>query len=951
MTDIDLRSRVVVRAALAARIAAAQPVIISIVAPAGFGKTTFVRQLVHGEQAVAICDCRGVGSPIEFARRIISALADEMPDRAPNLSQSATIVGDGGNAEHDAIALLLSAWRVRTRKAIFVFENAEDIVIENDVRDLLARLLTSRPPERTIVVSSREPLRIHLTRFAAPHEVISVRAEDLAFTVAEVAEILTLAGSSAEHAEKIATVSGGWPIAVLLLARFASEGRLEELLLRLDDVAYEELHEYLADEVMAAMPSTLIDALAACAAIPNATPRDLTLALVDRATVDAFVAFERTSPFVTRDKANVFEVHVLIVAILNERYPDRSAALLQTASNAYESAGEYLRAAQISLARDDQLEAARLLAKLEVIEDRAPDLAYANILAALDREVIMRYPRLWAVTALLQTFSADSNVLLAEAERLWSGLAPDVEPIERVYIFVFRVLLRSYVGRFSEALAIVDEFRASIAAPDPPTTQLHARLLYLRSLMTARMGNLAEARRDVELALPLVQSMYVMAGGSLLVLATDIERVLGNRAAERTLIERALVNIRSTSMSNFIAFYLAEATFGAWLAGDEDEYAEYAFLLGNEVAREGIAGFAFFAARARQQDVIPRTVDLLKWVIAGHLIAALDASEPDLARDHARAAHAAALRFHSPFMETLAHLALAATATRAERADHFACAIKSAASIDSEPLHAAVAGAASGGDAGFLQSFMRRLDRAEPLESHGLAIEFTTGTIRRNGVTLSIPEREMALLFALALRPEPIPRERLTDMLWVDLDDDAARNAFHVCSHRLKARLESDAAIVHTRSGYAVRTDIEVDLWQIDRSMLRVRTASVNGPARKTLLQSLYRQLCGVRSERFDDWEWFAPVARHLRELRAEVAQLLATDALNNGETDEALALAKEMIRYDACDEPAREIAIKAHLATGNKAAALQHFRQYRDVLKAELQCEPSATIAALIEN
>lgn len=818
------------------------------------------------------------------------------------------------------------------------------------MRDLLARLLTSRPPDRTIVVCSREPLRIHLTRFAAPHEVLSIRAEDLAFTVAEIAEVLTLAGSSAAHAEKIATVSGGWPIAVLLMARFVSEGRIEELLDRLDDVAYEELHEYLADEVIAAMPATLIDALTACATIPNATARDLTLALGDRAAADAFVTFERTTPFVTRHKANVFEVHTLIATILNERFPNRGASLLQNASNAYESAGEHLRASQIALASGNQMEAARLLDKLEVIEDRAPDLAYSNILAALDRDVIIRYPRLWAVTALLQTFSADSSALLAEAERLWSGLAPDVEPIERVYIFVFRVLLRSYVGRFAEALAIIDEFRASIAAPDIPTTQLHAWLLYLRSLMTARMGNLAVARREVELALPLVQSMYVMAGGSLLVLATDIERVLGNRAAERTLIERALVNIRYTNMSNFIAFYLAEATFGAWLAGEEDEYAEWAFSLGNEVAREGIAGFAFFAARARNQDVMPRTVDLLKWVIAGHLIAAVDASEPTLAREHARAAHAAALRFHSPFMETLAHLALAATAPRDERAGHFASAVASAALIDSPPLQAAVAAAASGSDAGFLQSFMLRLDRTEPLESHGLAIEFTTGTVRRNGIPISLPEREMALLFALALRPEPIPRERITDMLWADLDDDAARNAFHVCSHRLKARLESDAVIVHTRAGYAIRTDIEVDLWQIDRSMLRVRGSSVVGPAREAILQSLYGQLCAMRSERFADWDWFAPVARHLRELRGEVAQLLATDALNNGDHGEALALAKEMIRYDACDEPAREIAIRAHLASGNKAAALQHFRQYRDTLKAELQCEPSAAIAALIE-
>ena len=39
------------------------------------------------------------------------------------------------------------------------------------------------------------------------------------------------------------------------------------------------------------------------------------------------------------------------------------------------------------------------------------------------------------------------------------------------------------------------------------------------------------------------------------------------------------------------------------------------------------------------------------------------------------------------------------------------------------------------------------------------------------------------------------------------------------------------------------------------------------------------------------------------------------------------------MIAYDPCDEPAREIAIRAYLESGDRAAALRHFRQYRDVL------------------
>ena len=80
-----------------------------------------------------------------------------------------------------------------------------------------------------------------------------------------------------------------------------------------------------------------------------------------------------------------------------------------------------------------------------------------------------------------------------------------------------------------------------------------------------------------------------------------------------------------------------------------------------------------------------------------------------------------------------------------------------------------------------------------------------------------------------------------------------------------------------------------------------------------------------------------------------EVAQALAKHALDEGRTQDALTLCHEMIAYDPCDEPAREIAIRAYLESGDRAAALRHFRQYRDVLQAELQCEPSESLAELV--
>ncbi len=941
----------VLRTPLVERVRAAQPAIVSIVAPAGFGKSTLVGQLLADYPARGVCDCRGVGSDVELARRLLPALADENPERSLNLSQTETLIGDGHGSAAERLDVALAAWRVHGPPSAFVFENAEDAIREPGACDFLARLLAARPAGRTVAICSREPLRVHLSRFASPHQILTLRAGDLAFGPAEIAAILAPAGAGPQAIERVTAISGGWPIAVLLLARFAHEGRLEPLLDHLDDVAYEELQEYLTDQVLGQAPPAVTDGLLVCAAIPQAGERDLRLA-IGEAGYAQFAQFQKTSPFVSRDAGGAFTVHPLVASTLTERHPERVTALLRPAAAVYETAGEFQRAAEIHLAQGDQRAAAQALEHLEVIEDAAPPLAYARVLASLDRAVVMRHPRLWAVTAMLRTFSVDSRAMLEEAEAIWQRLPPEATPIERIYLYVFRVLFMSYLGEFERALALVDDFRTQIAAPDVPRTRMHAWLLYLRSLMTARMGRLSEAERDLEAAWPFVNAMHVMGSGTLATLGADVERVRGNRVAEREKLERAIEHSRRSGLSNFIARDEAEAAFGAWLAGDDADYTQHAFALEAEVEREGVRGFAFFVACVRGHAREPQPTDNVKWVACGHLIAAASGSDAAARLHHADLAREAAALYRSPFTQVLAALAVAEL-DPARRPALRAEALSIAQRIDAPPLHAALAalarGEEDGSDAGHLAPFLRRYRADAEAPRAGLVVELVTGRVLRDGKPVTLAEREHALLVAVAMRPEALARERLTDMLWPDLGESPARNAFHVCLHRLKSRLGDDNAVVRTREGYRLGNEVRVDLWEIDRTVAPLRAAGTLDARQSEALRALYDGLRASRPAKFEDWEWFEPTERHLRELRCEVAQTLAKAALDEGRIQDALALAHEMIAYDPCDEPAREIAIRAYLASGDRAAALRHFRQYRDTLDAELQCEPSEALAALV--
>ncbi|HYZ16787.1 MAG TPA: BTAD domain-containing putative transcriptional regulator [Candidatus Acidoferrum sp.] len=941
----------VLRTALVERVRAARPAIVSLVAPAGFGKSTFVRQLLESgiAPALAVCDCRGTESDVDLARRLIPALADETPARSAGLSQSETMLSDGHASAPDRIGIALAAWRAPISPSLFVFENTEDAIAEPGARDFIARLLAHRPEKRTIVICSRESLRMHLSRFAPPHQILSLRASDLAFGRSEIAAIFEGSGTTKETIDRVLAVSSGWPIAVLLLARFAHEGRLDPLLHRLDDVAYDELHEYLADQVLRSAPPAITDGLLACAALPHARERDVRLALGDEP-YETFLEFQKTSPFVTRSAEGTFSVHPLVASTLLERHPARVDALLAPAAAAYETAGEYQRAAEIHLARHDQLAAAEALDHLEVIEDAAPELAYSRVLASLDRAVVLRYPRLWAVTALLRTFAVNSHALLEEADGIWARLPPDAPPIVRIYLYVFRVLMMSYVGEFERALALVDQFRSQIAAPDVPTTRMHAWLLYLRSLMTARLGRIREAERDFEAAWPFINGMHVMSSGTLVTLAADVARVRGDRIGEREKLERGIEQIRKSGLSNFVAFGEAEATFGAWLAGDDADYTQHAFALEAEVEREGVRGFAFFAACVRGHAGEPQPADHIKWIACGHLIAAASSDDPVEAIRRAELARASAAIYRNPFTQVLAALALAELDPARQRAMRDEAA-SIATRIDAPELHRAIESIRRGEDGAFLARFVQRYRGEGERPKAGLSIELVRGRVIRDGIPVTLAEREHALLTAVAMRPEALSRERLTDMLWPDLAEGAARNAFHVCLHRLKTRLGDENVVVRSREGYRLGNDVHVDLWEIDRRLATLRASERLGPSQAAALRATYDELRTTRPAKVAGWEWFEPIERHLRELLCEVAQALGKHALAENRPQDALALAHEMIAYDPCDEPAREIAIRAYLASGDRAAALRHFRQYRDTLMVELQCEPSASLARLVAS
>ncbi len=936
------------REALLERLERARPKIVAIVAPAGFGKTTLVRQYLEGAGAWAICDCSGVRDDVDLARRLIPALAIENPGREHDLTQTELKLGDGGTTVAERLNIALDEWRQPSDGAV-VFENCEHLARPGSARDFVARLLATSPGGRAIVVCSREDLRMHLTRFAAPHEIVVLHAHDLAFSDERVREMFATTIGDAESIERIVAVAQGWPIAVLLLLRFAAEGRIAALLDRLDDLAFEELHDYLADEVLASLEPEIVQAIVACACIPRATDIDLRGVSNDADFARRFWEFAKESPFISRGSKGVYTVHPLLATLLLEHHEERRDALLRSVAAYHESRGHFPRAAELHLARGDKEAAAHALGQHEAVRDLAPSMSYALVLSQLDQRLVQRYPRLWGVTALLQMFCVDTERLLDEATAIWRILSPDVSLVERYYVVIFRVVFMIHLGLIKEALALADAFAEQAREAEIPRAFRDGFIPYLRALPNARMGHLHEAERDLTRALPFVSHLDVMAAGTLATLGADIARVRGERAVERRFLEQAIERARSSGLSNIVAFDTAEALVGAWLAGEYELAADYAADLDSQVERFGIRGFAYLAAVACGREGEPCDVDSPKFVIYAHLIAASRSADIREARRLAASALLLAERTHSPFLQTLAAIAVALT-DELKRAEYLDAARAAGARCESSQLEESIAALIAGGSPNaMLSAYVRRFERGRSLAAAPIAIDVVRGAVRVNGASVMLSNRELELLVALGVRRETLHRERLASLLWPAQDAYAARNALSVALHRLRGRAGRDDIVVRDGDGYRLHADARVDLWEIERVANVLLGRKTHTKDDREALERLAAQLGTKRPERMLRWEWFGPTERRLRELHVRTTHRLASDALARGDASGALRLCEEALAQDPCDEPACEIAIRAHLQLGDRAAAVRQYRRYRSALLDELGCEPSASLAALV--
>ncbi|MFC7550922.1 BTAD domain-containing putative transcriptional regulator [Plantactinospora sp. GCM10030261] len=206
---------------------------------------------------------------------------------------------------------------------------------------------------------------------------------------------------------------------------------------------------------------------------------------------------------------------------------------------------------------------------------------------------------------------------------------------------------------------------------------------------------------------------------------------------------------------------------------------------------------------------------------------------------------------------------------------------------------------------------------------------------------IQVPRGLQRILALVGLRPGAT-RAQVAGLLWPDAPEERAFSSLRTALWRV--RQEGCCPILTTGDTIRLGSDVRVDVDELISVTSSVgsgadpRAATAFDTGRQDLLPGWY-----------DDWVLLE--RERLRQLRLHLLEETARAHLRAGEHGAALQAALAALAAEPLRETPHRLIVETHLAEGNAYEALHAFYVYRDLLRRELQLEPSATMQALLDD
>jgi len=413
--------------------------LVLVSAPAGFGKTTLVSEWVaRCERSVAWLSLdEGDNDPTRFLTYFITALQTI----TANIGAGVLSVLQSPQPPPPEMILTALLNEITTLPDNFVFVLDDYHVIDSKpVDNVLTFLLERLPPQMHLVIATREDPHLPLARLRARGQLTELRAADLSFTPAEVAEFLNRVMGLNLSDEDIAALEArteGW-IAGLQLAAISMQGLPDTAsFIKSFTGSHHFVLDYLIEEVLQRQPESIRTFLLRTSILDRMCGPlcDAVLGPPSASGQEILEHLERANLFIVPldNERCWYRYHHLFADLLRQRLgkPKEFAEFHLRASRWHEENGDPGAAFHHAIAAGDFVRAAWLAeAAWQVMEESFRTAAWLGWVKKLPEEVIRARPALCVELGSAFSLAGEpetSEIHLQNAEQALAGAVDKAE--------------------------------------------------------------------------------------------------------------------------------------------------------------------------------------------------------------------------------------------------------------------------------------------------------------------------------------------------------------------------------------------------------------------------------------------------------------------------------------------------------------------------------------------
>lgn len=469
--------------------------LITISAPAGYGKTSLLLDFVHADLSLPICWYtldRFDADPWVFLSYLAAAIDQRFPG-ATNHTRT-LLAGRSHTSLADVVSTLARDIYAIGQNFVLIIDDWHLVDHVTEISESIAHLLLRCPNCRLILASRIYPSLPDMMLLAARRQMSGLDEDLLRFTPNEVAAVVQAecnALISPSQATSLVEQANGWITGILL--SFQARGSSQAVPLGV--VAERHVYRFLAEQVFDLQPAEIRSFLLDSALLDELTPARCDAILERSDSAQLLDTLLRNRIFISEIKSGVLRYHPLFRDFLLEHYrridPQRYRTISLRVAATYQQQQQWAQAFDICVAVGDLKAAQRVAAagceqlynggRLETLERWFAVLPLEELDAAL-----IRYKSLLLLNR-GQHHEAQILADLAEAR-----MKPGEEPV----VLQLQSQLARFAGRYEQSIELAQRMLA-ITQDDVQ----RGAALHLMATCKQRLGRIDQSIEDLQAAL------------------------------------------------------------------------------------------------------------------------------------------------------------------------------------------------------------------------------------------------------------------------------------------------------------------------------------------------------------------------------------------------------------------------------------------------------------------